>query len=220
MAIEETQVLIGAGALDEADRLARGLALKRVLDGLLGAALLVLAAPLLILTALAVRCSSPGPVLFRQWRVGVHGRRFRMLKFRTMEGGAELRAEELAAASGPYFFKIAEDPRITPVGRWLRRASLDELPQLLHVVTGEMSLVGPRPILERDFERLPARQRRLRARMRPGITGLWQVGGRSLLRDEERLRLDLEYVERWSLLLDLEILLRTVPAVLAGRGAA
>ncbi|KAB2953242.1 MAG: sugar transferase [Thermoanaerobaculia bacterium] len=217
MSHEDTQTLIVLADAGEAERRAE-LALKRLADVVLGGILLVLAAPLLLLLAALVRATSAGPAFFRQTRVGWRGERFRMLKLRTMTDGAECLEEELADPDS-IFFKAQGDARVTPLGRFLRRSSLDELPQLVNVVRGEMSLVGPRPLLERDFARYPRGRQLRRFGMRPGMTGLWQVSGRSLLPDSERLRLDLRYVEHWSLGLDAEILLRTIPAALSGRGA-
>ncbi|HWP58560.1 MAG TPA: undecaprenyl-phosphate glucose phosphotransferase [Candidatus Acidoferrales bacterium] len=184
--------------------------LKRSLDVCLGGAALVLLSPVMALIALLVKCTSPGPVFFRQERMGLDGRRFEMLKFRTMVEGAE-------RETGPVW-ATADDARVTSVGRWLRRTSLDELPQLWNVLKGEMSLVGPRPPLPREVEQYePWHYRRLE--VSPGITGLWQVSGRSELSFDEMVMLDLYYIENWSLGLDLRILLRTIPAVFRGRGA-
>lgn len=194
---------------------------KRVMDVVLSAVGLLLTLPLWPLIALAIRLSSPGPVFHRQVRCGLHGRRFTLLKFRTMAADAEQRREEVAhlnVVNGPAF-KALDDPRVTPVGRWLRRFSLDELPQLVHVLKGEMSLVGPRPPIPAEVERYEPWQRR-RLAMKPGITGLWQVSGRSELDWAKWMELDLAYIDSWSLWLDLTILARTVPAVLSGRGAA
>ncbi len=182
---------------------------------------LVLLAPVLLAVALAVRLTSPGPVLFRQKRIGRHGRPFTMHKFRSMYVDAEDRLAEIAHLNthgGGPLFKIPEDPRVTPVGRFLRRYSLDELPQLLDVLAGSMSLVGPRPPLPDEVAQYEDGVRR-RLLVRPGITGLWQVSGRSDLTWEESVRLDLSYVENWSLPLDLSILTRTLHAVVARRGA-
>jgi lipopolysaccharide/colanic/teichoic acid biosynthesis glycosyltransferase len=193
---------------------------KRALDTVLASILLALCSPLLLVLAWLVRRSSPGPAFFWQTRIGQYGGRFRMLKLRTMIEGSEDDEDDLTAAGGhPIFLKPRNDRRVTPVGRFLRRTSLDELPQLVNVLRGEMSLVGPRPLLERDLERMPRGRYVERFRALPGMTGLWQVSGRSLLSDEERLQLDLRYVENWSLELDLWILLRTLPAVISGRGA-
>lgn len=176
--------------------------------------------PLLLLIAFAILVSMGRPVLFAQERVGLHGRRFRMLKFRTMVREAEAQRAELAERnemSGPVF-KIADDPRVTRLGRLLRRWSLDELPQLFNVLSGAMSLVGPRPLPSSEQQDIEGWYRR-RLTMKPGITGLWQVSGRSNVDFDEWMKLDLAYVEQWSLRLDLLILLRTLPAVLSRRGA-
>jgi len=194
--------------------------LKRTLDVVLAGAGLVLFAPLLGFIALVIRLDSPGPILFRQERVGRGGERFVLLKFRSMREDADCIVQELLAlneASGP-IFKIRNDPRMTRVGRFLRRSSLDELPQLWNVLRGEMSLVGPRPPLPREVDQYePWQLRRLEAA--PGLTGLWQVSGRSELSFDEMVMLDLYYVENWSLALDLRILVRTLPAVFRGGGA-
>jgi lipopolysaccharide/colanic/teichoic acid biosynthesis glycosyltransferase len=193
---------------------------KRVLDILLSASLLLLLAPLLALIALAIKLTSPGPVLFVQLRIGYQGTVFPMLKFRTMHDGAD-KAEALLAAKrrSRTFLKIENDPRTTPLGRWLRLTSLDELPQLYNVLRGDMSIVGPRPILPCDLAKFPRGHQMRRFTARPGITGLWQVCGRSLCDDHERIQLDLVYVDYWSLWLDFVILARTVPVVLTGYGA-
>jgi exopolysaccharide biosynthesis polyprenyl glycosylphosphotransferase len=202
-------------------RLTRAQAIaKRTFDVVLSAAGLVLAAPLLAVTALAVKLETPGPVLFRQERVGLHRQRFKLLKFRTMVVGADRMLADLAVhneADGP-LFKIRNDPRVTRVGRFLRRYSLDELPQLWNVLLGEMSLVGPRPPLPREVDAYEDWQLD-RLEVRPGITGLWQVSGRSELPFDEYVRLDLFYIENWSLASDLFILAKTVPMLLAARGA-
>jgi exopolysaccharide biosynthesis polyprenyl glycosylphosphotransferase len=194
---------------------------KRALDVGVSLAGLVLAAPVLALAALAVRLDSPGPAFFAQERCGLHRHRFRVWKLRTMTVDAEARQAELEArneADGA-LFKIRDDPRLTRVGRWLRRASLDELPQLWNVLRGEMSLVGPRPLPLRDVARFgePWLMRRFSAP--PGLSGLWQVHGRSDTGFDDMVALDLEYVDRWSLGLDLRILAATIPAVLRGHGA-
>ena len=194
--------------------------IKRLVD-IAGAALgLTLGAPLLGLAALAIRLDSPGPVIFRQTRVGANGRPFEIYKFRSMYQGAEQELEELRDRSevdGP-IFKMRDDPRVTPVGRFLRRTSLDELPQLWNVLIGDMSLVGPRPPLPSEVsEYMEWHKKRLE--VRPGLTGLWQVSGRSLLSFDEQCLLDIYYIENWSLWLDFQILLRTIPEVLFGNGA-
>jgi exopolysaccharide biosynthesis polyprenyl glycosylphosphotransferase len=195
-------------------------AVKRSFD-LAGAALLVLAlSPVLALAALAIKLSSRGSVLYRSPRPGIGGRQFDCLKFRTMVDGAEHQQDDLEPQNekAGALFKIRDDPRVTPVGRFLRRWSLDELPQLFNVLRGEMSLVGPRPLPKRDYDRLEDWHRK-RYLVLPGMTGLWQVSGRSELDFDELVRLDFLYLERWSVFLDLTILLKTVPAVVRARGA-
>jgi exopolysaccharide biosynthesis polyprenyl glycosylphosphotransferase len=194
---------------------------KRVLD-LLGSTLLsILLVPVFVVIAIVVRVSSKGPIIFRQTRIGVGGRPFTMLKFRTMADGADAMRDELRVASGSQgaTFKMSEDPRITPVGRFLRRWSLDELPQLWNVMGGSMSLVGPRPHPMDDVDRYEFDAYR-RLALKPGLTGLWQVEGRSDLSWQEALQFDLYYVETWTLSGDLVILARTARAVVQGRGAA
>jgi exopolysaccharide biosynthesis polyprenyl glycosylphosphotransferase len=195
---------------------------KRAADVALSAAALALAAPLMALIALAIKMDSRGPVLFRQTRMGCNGRRFRMLKFRTMTADAEARQPELEHLNEVCgaAFKLRNDPRVTRLGRWLRRSSLDELPQLINVLAGEMSLVGPRPLPLRDVDRLNQDWQRRRFSVRPGLTCLWQAGGRHRLEFEEWMRLDLDYIDNWSLLLDLKILFRTLPALWTGAGAS
>ncbi|HYB22366.1 MAG TPA: sugar transferase [Solirubrobacteraceae bacterium] len=195
-------------------------ALKRTFDIVGATLLLIVLSPLLLAITLAVRLSSRGPVVFRSMRRGIGQRPFACLKFRTMHSDAEQSQadlEELNEASGA-LFKIREDPRLTPVGRLLRRFSLDELPQLVNVLRGEMSLVGPRPLPERDYEMLEDWHRK-RYLVLPGVTGLWQVSGRSELDFDDLVHLDFIYLENWSLALDLTILLKTIPAVLSRRGA-
>jgi exopolysaccharide biosynthesis polyprenyl glycosylphosphotransferase len=195
-------------------------ALKRTFDVIGASLLLILLSPLLAMITLSVRLSSRGPVLFRSMRRGIGQRPFACLKFRTMHTDAEERQadlEELNEASGA-LFKIRADPRLTRVGRTLRRFSLDELPQLVNVLRGEMSLVGPRPLPERDYDMLEEWHRK-RYLVLPGITGLWQVSGRSELDFDDLVHLDFIYLERWSLALDLTILLKTIPAVVLRRGA-
>jgi exopolysaccharide biosynthesis polyprenyl glycosylphosphotransferase len=194
-------------------------AAKAVIDRVLALVLLVTLAVPMLLIGLVVRITSPGPALFRQVRVGLAGRPFTMYKFRSMVDGAEAQRDALARndLDGP-LFKDRDDPRVTRFGGWLRRHSLDELPQLWNVLKGEMSLVGPRPMLPSEVEELPDRAAR-RTLVKPGITGLWQVSGRSEVQWSQAIRLDLYYVENWSLSLDFVILLRTLLAVLQGRGA-
>ncbi len=202
-------------------RLSRGkAATKRAFDVLAAGVGIVLISPLLLGVALAVRLDSPGPILFRQERVGLHGRRFTMLKFRSMVPDAERIKSALSSDSGDanVLFKMKDDPRITRVGRFIRRTSIDELPQLINVLRGDMSLVGPRPHLPHEVEQYEDYVHR-RFQVQPGITGLWQVSGRSDLSWEDAVRLDLYYVENWSLLGDIVILGRTVRAVTAADGA-
>jgi exopolysaccharide biosynthesis polyprenyl glycosylphosphotransferase len=193
---------------------------KGAVDRGLAAFALLALAPVLLAIGLAVRLSGPGPVLYRQVRVGINGRPFTMLKFRSMVVDAEQRLEavrDLSISDG-LLFKMRQDPRVTPVGRWLRRLSLDELPQLVNVLDGSMSLVGPRPPLPREVAGYDAMVHR-RLLVKPGLTGLWQISGRSDLPWEEAVRLDLRYVENWSLALDFSIMRKTVAAVLQSRGA-
>jgi lipopolysaccharide/colanic/teichoic acid biosynthesis glycosyltransferase len=195
-------------------------ALKRTFDLIVASLVLVLTSPALLVIAVAVKLSSRGPVMYRSVRPGIAGKPFDCLKFRTMrEHADQLQAdlESLNEQSGA-LFKIRDDPRLTRVGRMLRRYSLDELPQLVNVIRGEMSLVGPRPLPMRDFERLEDWHKK-RYLVLPGITGLWQVSGRSELDFDDLVRLDFLYLEQWSVFLDLAILLRTIPAVLSRRGA-
>ena len=195
-------------------------AMKRAFDYVVAAFLLVLAAPLLAVIALLVKASSRGPVVYVSRRIGLNECEFPMFKFRTMYTDADHRQEELEAANeadGP-LFKLRRDPRVTSVGAFLRRFSLDELPQLLNVLRGEMSLVGPRPLPMRDYQRLEPWHRK-RYLVLPGMTGLWQVSGRSDLTFARLVRLDFHYLETWSIWLDVSILLRTIPAVIARRGA-
>jgi lipopolysaccharide/colanic/teichoic acid biosynthesis glycosyltransferase len=193
---------------------------KRVLDVIVSGALLALLAPPLVLVMLAIRVSSPGPVLFMQRRIGYRCAEFDMYKFRTMVHGAERHESRLARAQADRtFLKIVGDSRITPLGRVLRRFSVDELPQLFNVLRGDMSLVGPRPLLRSDLHRFPRASLMRRFAMKPGISGLWQVSGRSLLADADRIRLDIDYVDKWSFGRDLAILARTIPVVVTAKGA-
>jgi exopolysaccharide biosynthesis polyprenyl glycosylphosphotransferase len=196
------------------------LLIRRGIDIVGAIVVLVLGAPLLALIALAIRLDSPGPILFRQTRVGAGRKLFQICKFRSMHKGAEAEVERLRAlneADGP-IFKIQDDPRLTRVGRLLRHTSLDELPQLWNVLRGEMGLVGPRPPLPAEVSRYMEWHKK-RLEVRPGMTGLWQVSGRSLLSFDEMVLLDIYYIENWSLWLDFKILLRTIPQVLFGDGA-
>jgi len=195
--------------------------LKRVVDLVLVVILLTLGAPVLILTAILVKLSSPGPAIFRQLRCGLNGRKFWLYKFRSMSQDADLQQHEVAHLNemdGPVF-KASHDPRVTPVGRLLRKLSLDELPQLFNILKGDMSFVGPRPPLPQEVARYEKWQRR-RLRMKPGLTCLWALEGRNQLNFARWMSLDMEYIDHWSLALDFKILLRTIPRVLSGRGAS
>ena len=195
--------------------------MKRLIDIVASATALLLLSPLLLVAAIAVKVSSRGPVLFRQERVGLHGRRFHMLKFRSMIEGAEAAKALLIARneqSGPVF-KMARDPRVTSVGRFIRKYSVDELPQLLNVLRGDMSLVGPRPAIPSEVASYEAWQRR-RLSVRPGLTCIWQVSGRNSVSFGAWMLLDMQYIDHWSLWEDVRLILRTVPVVLTGRGAS
>jgi exopolysaccharide biosynthesis polyprenyl glycosylphosphotransferase len=196
------------------------LAVKRAFDVVLSAAVLILMAPVLAAIAAAIRLDSPGPVLFRQRRVGLNGRTFEILKFRSMHVDAEARLEPLRARnemSGPVF-KLANDPRVTRVGSFIRKTSLDEFPQFWNVLLGDMSTVGPRPPLPSEVRQYKRWQRR-RLSVKPGITCIWQVSGRNQIDFDRWMELDLQYIDGWSLWGDLQIFLRTIPAVLGARGA-
>jgi exopolysaccharide biosynthesis polyprenyl glycosylphosphotransferase len=196
--------------------------LKQVMDFVGALLLLILFSPAMILAALTIKMVSPGPILFRQQRSGLNGRPFVLYKFRTMVTNAEQLKHELAAMnemSGPVF-KLSNDPRITAVGRILRKFSIDEFPQLLNVLRGEMSLVGPRPLPVDEVKRFNDLAHRRRLSVKPGLTCLWQISGRNNVKDfKDWVRLDLEYIDNWSLWLDCKILCRTVPVVLVGTGA-
>jgi exopolysaccharide biosynthesis polyprenyl glycosylphosphotransferase len=195
---------------------------KRLLDIAGSFVLLVSLLPLFALVAVLIKLTSPGPVFFQQERVGLNKRRFLICKFRTMVTNAEQmmsHLEVLNEVPGPVF-KIKDDPRITGIGKWLRRTSIDELPQLLNVLKGDMSLVGPRPLPVRDYQGFNEDWQRRRFSVRPGITCLWQVQGRSSIAFEQWMQLDIQYLDEWSLWLDLKILARTIPAVVKGSGAA
>lgn len=195
---------------------------KRMLDIVLSSVLLLLLSPLFLVTAFLIKMTSPGPAFFIQERVGLNKRRFRLYKFRTMLKDAELKQAELESLNeveGPVF-KIKNDPRITPIGKFLRKTSIDELSQLINVLKGDMSLVGPRPLPVRDYNGFDQDWHRRRFSVRPGITCLWQVDGRSDIPFEKWMELDMEYIDSWSLWLDLKILAKTIPAVLKSSGAA
>jgi len=195
--------------------------LKRSIDIVIATLALLIFSPILLAAAIAIKLTSPGPIFFLQERIGLNKRHFLMFKFRTMVPNADALMSKLEAqneAMGPVF-KMKNDPRITPIGKLLRKTSIDELPQLLNVLAGEMSLVGPRPLPIRDFEGFNEDWQRRRFSVKPGMTCLWQVNGRSGITFEQWMRLDLKYMDEWSLWLDLKILAKTVPAVLRGTGA-
>jgi exopolysaccharide biosynthesis polyprenyl glycosylphosphotransferase len=197
------------------------LIMKRVIDILGSAALLLALAPLFAVVAWFIRKDSPGPVFFTQERIGFNKRPFRLIKFRTMMDGADhqqAELEHLNEAAGPVF-KIKSDPRVTRVGKFLRRFSIDELPQLVNVLKGDMSLVGPRPLPVRDFDRFNTQWHKRRLSVKPGMTCLWQVNGRSNVTFDHWVQMDLEYIDNWSLGLDMKILLKTIPAIMRGSGA-
>ena len=196
------------------------LAFKRLVDVVVAAAALIVLAPFFVFLAAIIKLTSPGPIFYRQTRCGLSGRRFRLLKFRSMVANADQLLPDLEKFNeldGPAF-KMRNDPRCTTIGRWMRVLSLDELPQLWNVLLGHMSLVGPRPPLPEEVDQYQPWQRR-RLRMRPGMTCLWALEGRSQLRFDNWVRLDLLYIDNWSVWLDFKILLKTIPAVLSGRGA-
>ncbi len=197
------------------------LIIKRIIDITFSSVLLVALSPVFALTALAVKLTSPGPVFFVQKRLGLNKRLFKLYKFRTMVENAEELQKELEAlneADGPVF-KIRNDPRVTPIGRFLRKSSIDELPQLFNVLKGDMSLVGPRPLPVRDYNEFDKHWFNRRFSVRPGITCLWQISGRSNISFTQWIEMDLKYIDNWSLGLDFRILLKTIPVVLSGKGA-
>lgn len=197
------------------------LMVKRIIDLCIAWSVLILATPLWLLTAVMIKLDSAGPIFFCQERCGLNGRRFTMYKFRSMVADAELRIEELSTYNelvGPVF-KIKNDPRVTRVGKLLRKTSLDEIPQLLNVIKGDMSIVGPRPAIPAEVDKYERWQRR-RLSMKPGLTSLWVVRGRNDIPFEQWMQFDLEYIDKWSLELDAKILLQTIPVVLTGRGAS
>jgi exopolysaccharide biosynthesis polyprenyl glycosylphosphotransferase len=214
---ESSQVFAAAGSAEILPAL-----LKRTLDLLFSMVLLLFSSPVFLFVAALVRLTSPGPIFFRQTRVGLNKRQFSIYKFRTMVANAEHLQEQLLAMNemtGPVF-KIKNDPRVTPLGRILRKTSIDELPQLFNVLKGDMSLVGPRAMSLRDYQLFDKDWQRRRFSVKPGITCLWQIRGRNSVPFEEWMELDMQYIDKWSLWLDLKILARTVPAVLRGTGAA
>jgi exopolysaccharide biosynthesis polyprenyl glycosylphosphotransferase len=183
---------------------------------------LILISPVMVGVAIAIKLTSRGPVFFKQMRSGLNGAPFTIYKFRTMVTNAEQLKHELAAMNemtGPVF-KVTSDPRVTPIGKWLRKFSLDELPQLFNILRGEMSIVGPRPLPVDETKRINDAAHRRRLSVKPGLTCLWQVSGRSEIKEfKDWVRLDLEYIDNWSLWLDIKIILRTFPAVFRGSGA-
>jgi exopolysaccharide biosynthesis polyprenyl glycosylphosphotransferase len=214
---ENSRVLAAAGPDDVIPAM-----IKRTLDCLFSGALLVILSPLFLVAAALVKLTSPGPVFFRQIRMGLNKRKFSIYKFRTMVANAEQLQDQLLSMNemaGPVF-KIKKDPRITPLGRILRNTSVDELPQLFNVLKGDMSLVGPRAMSLRDYQLFDKDWQRRRFSVKPGITCLWQIHGRNSIPFEKWMELDMQYIDTWSLWLDLKILARTVPAVLRGTGAA
>jgi|HubBroStandDraft_1064217.scaffolds.fasta_scaffold05341_6 exopolysaccharide biosynthesis polyprenyl glycosylphosphotransferase len=215
--VETSRVFAAAGSAELLPAM-----IKRTLDCLCSAALLVWLAPVLLVTAVLVKLTSRGPIVFSQIRVGLNKRQFKIYKFRTMVANAEQLQDQLIGMnemSGPVF-KIKRDPRVTPLGRILRKTSIDELPQLFNVLRGDMSLVGPRAMSLRDYRLFDQDWQRRRFSVKPGITCLWQVCGRSALPFDKWMELDMQYIDKWSLWLDLKILAQTVPAVLRGTGAA
>ena len=195
-----------------------GRRMRRAVDVLAATMGLVAVLPLLLFAACSIKLTSKGPVLFSQRRVGQHGRDFMILKLRTMYIDAEARRAALLTNTSEIRFKMRKDPRITPIGRWLRKYSIDELPQLWNVLVGDMTLIGPRPALCTEVDRYDATALR-RLEVQQGLTCLWQISGRSELSFEEQVKLDIEYIDRTSTVGDLRVLARTIPAVLSGRGA-
>ncbi|MBN1601406.1 MAG: sugar transferase [Chitinispirillaceae bacterium] len=196
--------------------------IKEVIDFVLAVILILLTAPIMIVTAILIKMFSPGPVFFRQERIGLHKRKFRIIKFRTMYIDAEARLEKLLhlnemGNSGA--FKLKDDPRVTPIGKILRKLSIDELPQFFNVLMGDMSLIGPRPLTIRDFNGFSIDNHRRRFSVKPGLTCLWQVSGRNNLSFDEWMKLDMQYIDTWSLMLDFKILVQTAGAVVSAKGA-
>jgi exopolysaccharide biosynthesis polyprenyl glycosylphosphotransferase len=197
------------------------LALKRAIDVLVSGSMLAVLLPLFVVVGAIIKLTSPGACLFRQVRVGLHGRPFEMLKFRSMVANAELLRDKLMAQneqSGPVF-KMERDPRVTAFGSFIRKFSIDELPQLINVLRGDMTLVGPRPPLPAEVDKYEGWQRR-RLSVRPGLTCIWQVSGRNAIGFEQWMKMDLEYIDHWTLAQDIRLIWRTVPVVLFGRGAS
>jgi exopolysaccharide biosynthesis polyprenyl glycosylphosphotransferase len=195
------------------------LTVKRLLDIAISALALIVLSPVMAITAVLIKLTSRGPIIFKQARCGLNGRRFTVYKFRSMVDNADLLKPQLEHLSEKHIaFKLSRDPRVTPLGRWLRKFSIDELPQLYNVFRGDMSIVGPRPPVPEEVERYERWQRR-RLRMRPGLTCLWAVMGRDRVNFDAWMRLDISYIENWSLKLDCSIMLKTIPYVLAGKGA-
>ena len=215
---EDGETAAGVSWVDLYARHPIGSRLKRLIDIVFGIVFIVLSAPILIFITVFIRIVGRGPAIYVQRRIGFRCTEFDMYKFRTMVPGAD-RHEAQLKQSDDAFLKVTNDPRITGWGRFLRRYSIDELPQLFNVLAGSMSLVGPRPLLLSDLGNFPLRNQMRRFSVHPGLTGLWQVSGRSATSEEDRLELDKQYVNEWSLWLDLKILVRTVGAVLSGRGA-
>ena len=195
------------------------LQLKSILEFIGALVLLLMTAPLFLLAASLIKLTSPGPVFFRQERLGLYQRPFKIWKFRTMVAGSELAEKQLHQNRGGVFFKLHNDPRVTNVGRYLRKYSIDELPQLINVLRREMALVGPRPIMDSELQRFGEWIYLRRFRMRPGLTCIWQVSGRSNTSDWDRMRQDMKYVDSWSLWLDTKILIKTVGVVVKTTGA-
>lgn len=192
---------------------------KRALDIIMALAVLIFLSPFLLFVAILIKLTSPGPIIFKQLRCGLNGRHFRFYKFRSMVENAEQMKEEIAHLNEKTTaFKIPDDPRFTPIGKWLRKFSIDELPQFFNVLRGDMSVVGPRPAIPSEVEHYERWQRR-RLRMRPGLTCLWAIRGRDHLDFDTWMKMDMEYIDNWSLLLDLKIILRSIPYVLTGHGA-
>lgn len=211
------ETAIGVYWVDLTSRYPWGSRVKRLIDIVFAIVFIIATAPLLVVTMLFIWIVSRGPAIYLQHRIGFRCEVFRMYKFRTMIEAADESEAELKGTSA--FFKLQDDPRVTWWGRFLRRYSIDELPQLFNVLGGSMSLVGPRPLLISDLDHYPLRNQMRRFSVKPGLTGLWQVSGRSATTEDERLALDKQYVNEWSLWLDLKILARTMRAVLSGGGA-